>query len=90
MSLAILGYIAAFVATYVGGIATHGWMTRQKSPTLTLDAIRAATAVLTAARAASANEVIAATQRDEAVALALKHAGVSLAATAAPASTSVQ
>jgi hypothetical protein len=78
MSLAILGYIAAFIATYVGGIATHGWMTRQKSPTLTLDAIKAATAILNAARAASAAEVLAATQRDEAIALALKHASETL------------
>lgn len=78
MTLEILGYIAAFVATFIGGIATHGWMTRQKSPTLTLDAIKAATAVLTAAAAHSANEVIAANQRQEAVSLALKHAAATL------------
>lgn len=81
MNLTILGYIAAFVATYIGGIATHGWMTRQKSPTLTLDAIKAATAILNAARAASAAEVLAAKQRDEAVELALKHASDTLTAT---------
>ena len=80
MTLEILGYVAAAVTLFVGGIATHGWLTRQKSPTLTLDAIKAATAVLTAARSESAAAVLAATQRDEAVALALKHAGVSLTA----------
>ena len=85
MSLAILGYIAAFIATYIGGIATHGWMTRQKSPTLTLDAIKAATAVLSAAAASAAHEATSAQQRQEAVALALKHAAATLTT-----STSVQ
>jgi hypothetical protein len=80
MTLTILGYLAAFIATFVGGIATHGWLTRQKSPTLTLDAIKAANAILTAARIASASELMAAKQRDEAVALALKHAADSLTA----------
>lgn len=74
---------ALIVIVFVGGIAFHGWMTRQKSPTLTLDAIKAATAVITAARAASAAEVVAATQRDEAIALALKHASSTLTPPAA-------
>jgi drug/metabolite transporter superfamily protein YnfA len=79
--LPLLGYLAAAIALFVGGIAFHGWMTRQKSPTLTLDAIKAATAILAAARAESAGAVLAATQRDEAVALALKHAAETLTTT---------
>lgn len=79
MTLEILAYAAGAIALFISGIATHGWLTRQKSPTLTLDAIKAATAVLTAAAAHSANEVIAANQRQEAVALALKHAAETLA-----------
>lgn len=81
MTLEILGYVAAFVVTFVGGIATHGWLTRQKSPTLTLDAIKAATAVLSAAAASAANDATAAQQRKEAVALALKHAAATLTTT---------
>lgn len=87
-TMQLLGLLAAFVATFVGGITFHGWMTRQKSPTLTLDAIKAATAMLTAAAASSAHEVTAANQRQEAVALALKHAAASLSTQATP--TTVQ
>lgn len=79
-TLQILALAAAFVVAFVGGIAFHGWMMRSKSPTLTLDAIKAATAVLAAAASSSAQEVTAATQRQEAVALALKHAAASLTA----------
>lgn len=83
MSLEILAYVSAAVIIYIAGIATHGWLTRQKSPTLTLDAIKAASAVLTAAAAHSAHEVTAAAQRQEAVALALKHAAETLTTPAA-------
>jgi hypothetical protein len=78
-TMQILGVLAGAVFLFIAGIAFHGWMTRRKSPTLTLDAIKAATAVLTAAAAHSAHEVIAANQRQEAVALALKHAAETLA-----------
>lgn len=81
--LEILAYASAAVSLFVGGIATHGWLTRRKSPTLTLDAIKGANLVLTTARATTASELLAAKQRDEAVALALKHVAESLAAAAA-------
>lgn len=72
----ILAFIASNVFSLVAGIAWHGWLARQKSPTLALDEIKAASAVLNSARASAANAVVAAAQRKEAVDLALTHAGL--------------
>lgn len=74
-----LPYIAAGIALYIGGIATHGWLTRQKSPTLRIDEIKAAAALLAAASKASADEVQIATERKQATDLALSQAAATLA-----------
>ncbi len=80
MTLEILGYIAAAVTLFIGGIATHGWLTRQKSPTLTLDAIKAATALIAEAQKSADDAVLIATERQQAVALALSQAAARLPA----------
>lgn len=77
-SMQILLLLAGFVSVFVGGIVFHAWLNRQKSPTLTIDAIKAATAVIAAARSNAIADVVAAAQRREAINLALKHAAESL------------
>lgn len=83
MTLEILAYIAAAVTLFVSGIAFHGYLTRQKSPTLELDAIRAAASLLAAARTSAANDVTNATCRQQAIDLALSQAAAQLSPPAA-------
>jgi len=78
MTLEIVGYLAAALTLFVAGIATHGWLTRQKSPTLRIDEIKAASALLAAAAKAAADEVQTATERKQATDLALAHAAAAL------------
>ncbi len=79
----VLLIVCSNLVSLIAGMAFIGWLTRQKSPTLTLDAIKGATAILNAAAAEATSEVTTATQRKEAVDLALKHAAASLAVVAA-------
>lgn len=76
MTLEILGYIAAGLTLFIGGIATHGWLTRQKTSAIRADAIHGAVDVLLAAANTSSDDaaILAATQRKAATALALQHA----------------
>lgn len=72
----ILGLAAALIAVFVGGIATHGWLTRQKTSAIRADAIHGAVDVLLAAANTASDDamILAATQRKQATALALQHA----------------
>lgn len=72
----ILAMIAGAVALFVGGIATHGWLTRQKTSAIRADAIHGAVDVLLAAANTAGDDavILAATQRKQATALALQHA----------------
>ena len=76
MTLEIIGYAAAIIALFVGGIATHAWLTRQKTSAVRADAIHGAVDVLLAAANTAADDaaILAATQRKAATALALQHA----------------
>ena len=82
MTLEILGYLAAAITLFVGGIAFHGYLTRQKSPTLTIDAIKAASALIAEAQKSADDAVTVATERQQAVALALSQAAARLPAVA--------
>lgn len=70
----ILAIAAGLVAVFIGGIVFHAWMNRQKSPTLTLDAIRAASALLAEAAKSTEDAVTIANERKQAVDLALSQA----------------
>jgi hypothetical protein len=76
MTFQILAMIASAVALFVGGIATHGWLTRQKTSAIRADAIHGAVDVLLAAANTASDDaqILAATQRKQATALALQHA----------------
>lgn len=76
----LIAYAAGAISLFIGGIATHGWLTRQKSPTLRIDEIKAAAALLAAASKAAADELQTATERKQATDLALSQAAASLAA----------
>jgi len=78
MTLEIIAYAAGAIALFISGIATHGWLTRQKSPTLRIDEIKAASALLAAAAKAAADEVLIATERKQTTDLALAHAAAAL------------
>lgn len=86
-STQLLLQLAGLVLVFVGGVVFHAWLNRQKSPKLTLDAIKVATAVIAAARSEAIADVVAASQRREAINLALQHAAesLSLAVAAEPA-----
>lgn len=76
MTFQILALIAGAVFLFVGGIATHGWLTRQNTSAIRADAIHGAVDVLLAAANTSGDDamILAATQRKQATALALTHA----------------
>lgn len=76
MTLEIIVYAAGAIALFISGIATHGWLTRQKTSAIRADAIHGAVDVLLAAANPSADDalILAATQRKQATALALQHA----------------
>lgn len=76
MTMQILAIIAGFIFVYIGGIATHGWLTRQKTSAIRADAIHGAVDVLLAAANTASDDaqILAATQRKQATALALQHA----------------
>jgi len=78
--LPLLGYVAYTVAVLIAGIAIHGWLTRQKSPTLRIDEIKAAAALLASAAKAATDEVQIASERKQATDLALAQAAAHLAA----------
>ena len=80
MTMQILGLLVGAVFLFIAGIATHGWLTRQKSPTLRIDEIKAAAALLAAAAKAASDEVTIATERKQATDLALAQAAAHLAA----------
>jgi len=70
----ILARAAGFVIVFIGGIVFHAWVNRQKSPTLTLDAIKAASALLAEAAKSTEDAVTIANERKQAVDLALSQA----------------
>jgi hypothetical protein len=75
--LAILG---SNVVSLVAGIVVHAWSARQKSPTLRIDEIKAAAALLASAAKAATDEVQIATERKQATDLALAQAATHLSA----------
>ena len=84
-TMQVLALAAAAVVLFVGGIAFHGWLTRQKSSALKADAVKAAVDVLMAAASSSDDDaiILAAQERKQAMALVFTQAMARLAPAAA-------
>jgi hypothetical protein len=87
--LEILAIFAAAVLLIIAGVVLHAWMSKQKTSPLRTDAIKAAVDVLiTAANSTEEDEVIlAATERKQALALAVTQATSRLSSALAAKST---